>query len=155
MRLCAPRVLLTGRVMTLVIAVAALASPKAATPPIDPARILEHIKVLSSDELQGRANGRSGLERAADYIAGGFKDAGIRAAGQDGSGFQPFELTAGVTLGNDNALVLATADRPVRLVLGESYFPLAATPSTSVTTLDDVPVVFGGYGISAPAFEYD
>jgi hypothetical protein len=155
MRLCTPRVRLTGRVMTLVIAVALLASPRAAAPPIDAARILEHIKVLSSDELQGRANGRSGLERAAEYIAAGFRDAGLQPAGQDGNFFQPFELTAGVTVGNGNALVLATADRPVRLVLGESYFPLAATPSASVTTLDDVPVVFGGYGISAPAFEYD
>lgn len=155
MRRSTPPMRLTARIMALAIAVAALANPRAATPPIQPARILEHVKFLSSDELQGRANGGTGLERAADYIAAAFKDAGLRPAGQDGDWFQPFELAAGVTVGDENALVLATADRPVRLVLGESYFPLAATPSTSVTTLDDVPVVFGGYGISAPAFEYD
>ena len=46
-----------------------LAPLAAATPPIDPDRILAHIKFLASDDLQGRANGSSGLEKAGDYIA--------------------------------------------------------------------------------------
>jgi len=42
----------------------------AAAPPIDPQALLEHIKFLSADDLQGRGNGTAGLERAGDYIAG-------------------------------------------------------------------------------------
>jgi hypothetical protein len=155
MRQRTPRVVPTSRVLAISIAVAALVPLRAATPPIEPDRILEHIKFLSSDELQGRANGGSGLERAGDYIAAAFKSAGLQPGGQGGDWFQPFELNAGVTAGDQNALVIESGGRPTRLVLGESYFPLAATPSPSVTTLDDVPVVFAGYGISAPAFEYD
>ncbi|MGH9255603.1 MAG: M20/M25/M40 family metallo-hydrolase [Vicinamibacterales bacterium] len=132
-----------------------LARLVAATPPIEPDRILEHIKFLASDQLQGRANGSAGLERAADYIAAEFAKAGLQPAGQGGNWFQPFELAAGVTTGADNALVVRTRGQSVRLSLGESYYPLAATPAEAITSLKSVPVVFGGYGISAPAFDYD
>ena len=121
---------------------------RAATPSISPGRILEHIKVLSSDDLGGRGNGSAGLERAADYIAAQMREAGVVES------FQPFELTAGVTVGTGNELILRTAATSVRLTLGESYYPLAATPSAA-TTLEDVPVVFGGHGISSQGFEYD
>ena len=133
---------------------AALVNLTAATP-VEADRILEHIKFLSSDELQGRANGSAGLERAGDYIAASFKIAGLQPAGQNGDWFQPFELVAGVTAGDENTLAVTMRGRAVRLTLGESYFPIAATPSKTVTALKDVPVVFAGYGISAPAFEYD
>ena len=129
-------------------------APRASRPSIAPERILEHIKVLSSDELGGRGNGSAGLERAAEYIAGQMRDAGVQPAGGDNDWFQPFELTAGVTVGSGNGLVLKTATTSVRLALGESYYPLAATPSAP-TSLDGVPVVFGGHGISSPGFEYD
>jgi peptidase M28-like protein/PA domain-containing protein len=137
------------------LAAGVLAPLAAATPPIDPDRILAHIKFLASDDLQGRASGSSGLEKAADYIATAFKDAGLRPAGENGNWFQPFEIVAGVTVGDDNAVTFRSRGGSIRLSIGESYFPLAATPAQAVTTLKDVPVVFAGYGISAPAFKYD
>jgi hypothetical protein len=128
---------------------------RGATPSIAPERILEHIKVLSSDELGGRGNGSAGLERAAEYIAAQMRETGVRPAGSSNDWFQRFELTAGVTVGAGNELMIRTGGTSVRLTLGESYFPLAATPSAATTTLEDVPVVFGGHGISSPGFEYD
>ncbi|HEY5617699.1 MAG TPA: M20/M25/M40 family metallo-hydrolase [Vicinamibacterales bacterium] len=133
----------------------ALARQSAATSPIDPDRILDHIKFLAADQLEGRANGGAGLERAADYIQTEFNRAGLRPAGQNGDWFQPLELAAGLRIGDDNALVVKARAESARLSLGESYFPLAATPSESRTSLRDLPVVFAGYGISAPAFNYD
>lgn len=127
----------------------------AVPPEIPPDAVLEHIKFLASDELQGRGNGTAGLERAAEYIAAEFKEAGLRPGGPDGTWFQPFELTTGVTIGAGNALVIRTPAHAVRLTLGESYFPLAATPSESAISLEGVPLVFAGHGISAPAFDYD
>ena len=127
----------------------------AAASPIESGRILDHIKFLASDQLQGRANGSPGLESAADYIKAEFAAAGLRPAGENGDWFQPFELIAGVSIGDDNALEIASRGGSVRLSLGESYYPLAATPSDTVKNLDDVPMVFAGYGISAPAFDYD
>ena len=130
------------------------AAAAAATPPIEPGKLLGHIKFLASDDLQGRGNGSDGLERAADYIAAQFKAAGLRPA-VDNGWFQPFELSAGLAVGTGNALAFEAGGRSVRLSLGESYYPLAATPSESAVVLDDVPIVFAGYGISAPTLNYD
>jgi hypothetical protein len=127
----------------------------AVTPPIPPDSILEHIKFLASDELQGRGNGTEGLERAADYIAAEFKEAGLRPAGDDSSWFQPFGLTIGVTVGQGNALVIRGAKQSIAFSLGTSYFPIAATPDEAPVNITGLPVVFAGYGISAPAFNYD
>jgi hypothetical protein len=69
--------------------------------------------------------------------------------------YQPFELGAGLDVGEGNALTLRSSNVAVRLELGESYFPLAATPDNPGLRLTGMPVVFAGYGISASAFDYD
>src|SRR5688572_26244753 len=130
-----------------------------AAPPIDPQALLEHIKVLAADEVQGRGNGSAGLERAGDYIAQQFKAAGLQPAGANGDWFQPFGLTAGLRIADGNTLVIRAGTQDVRLSLGESYFPLAVTASDDVSgysmDLTGVPIVFGGYGIAAPSADYD
>lgn len=130
----------------------------AATPPIPPEAVLEHIKFLASDELQGRANGSEGLERAAEYIAAQFKAAGLRPGGDNGTWFQPFGLTAGLSIDAGNSLVIRAGSESIRLTLGDTYYPLAATPasdSQAPVDLKGVPVVFAGYGLSAPDARYD
>lgn len=137
-----------------------VAAGHAATPAIPPDAVLGHIKFLASDDLKGRANGSEGLQRAGDYIAQQFKAAGLRPGGTDGDWFQPFELISGLAVGEVNEIVLqARGQKPVRLELGSAYFPLAATPNDLVTSpsmsLQNVPLVFAGYGISSPAMRYD
>ncbi|HEY6362199.1 MAG TPA: M28 family peptidase [Vicinamibacterales bacterium] len=131
----------------------------AATPEIQPDAVLGHIKYLASDELKGRGNGQEGLERAAEYIAEQFKAAGLRPAGASNNWFQPFELQAGLTAGVGNELLIETRGRAVRLSLGSGYYPLAATPNDSSASpsadFDNLPLVFAGYGISAPSVNYD
>jgi hypothetical protein len=138
----------------------AAAAATAATPAIEPDGVLQHIKFLASDELKGRGDGSPELERAADYIAEQFKVAGLRPGVHGSDWFQPFELVAGLLVGAGNELTIAGPDgRTARFVLGTSYFPLSATPNdnpaTPSTLLDDVPVVFAGYGISASGMQYD
>ena len=149
-RLCYPVLLLTLLV----------GAGHAATPAIPPEAVLNHVKFLASDELKGRGNGSEGLERAGDYIAQQFKDAGLQPGGRDGSWFQPFELITGLAVGEVNEIVVqARGQKPVRLELGSAYYPLAATPNDLVTSpsmsLQNVPLVFAGYGISSPAMKYD
>jgi len=131
----------------------------AAAPPIDPQALLGHITFLASDELQGRGNGSAGLDRAGDYIAAQFKAAGLEPAGANGDWFQPFGLTAGLRIADGNTLVIHAGTQAVRLSLGESYYPLAVTASDDASgysmDLTGVPIVFGGYGIAAPAADYD
>ncbi len=127
----------------------------ASTPTIPPEAVLSHIRFLASDELKGRGNGSPGLERAADYIAAEFRKAGLEAGSTEDGWFQPFEITTGVAIGTHNGLTIRAGGRTARATLGESYYPLAATPDDSIVNLAEVPLVFAGYGISAPGFTYD
>ncbi len=142
-------------VSSVLVLVLASCGLSAVTPAIPPDAILDHIKFLASDELRGRGNGTEGLERAADYIAAEFKEAGLHPAGDGSNWFQPFQLTIGVTVGDANRLVIRGAKQPVTLSLGTSYLPIAATPSDAPVSITGLPVVFAGYGISAPEFKYD
>lgn len=126
---------------------------------IDPSALLAHVKFLSSDELQGRGNGTDGLERAAEYIARQFEAAGLRPGGANDSWFQPFQLVTGLTVGEGNRLVVEASGRSIALALGDTYYPLSVTAGDSTggpsAEARDVPLVFAGYGISAPALNYD
>ncbi|MGH9203537.1 MAG: PA domain-containing protein, partial [Vicinamibacterales bacterium] len=141
-------------------ALLALISMGAALPvEVQPSALLEHIRFLASDEMKGRGNGTAELNRAADYIAQQYKATGLRPGGDEESWFQSFELVAGLNVGSSNSLSIDSRRHRIRLVLGTSYYPLAApandSSSVASAALDDVPVVFGGYGLSAPAVGYD
>ncbi len=146
------------RVVLVVGAILVGASAAALAPDIEPEQVLAHIKFLSSDELKGRANGSPELERAAEYISTQFRNAGLQPAGDNGSWFQPFELEAGLTVG-DNRLSIAQEGRRIALTIGTSYFPIAApvndAPSVASAELENVPLVFAGYGLAVPSVGYD
>src|SRR5262249_6589303 len=116
-------------------------------------------RFLASDELAGRGNGTKGLETAADYIAEQFKAAGLRPGGANGSWFQPLEIITGLTVGDGNRLSIRSGDRTASFELGATYYPLSATANTSTRAASAevfrTPLVFAGYGISAPALNYD
>src|SRR5262249_51538372 len=65
---------------------------------VDPQTYLSHIKFLASDELEGRGDGMPGLEKAAEYIEGRFRESGLEPAGDTGTFFQRFELIAGLSI---------------------------------------------------------
>ena len=118
--------------MARLLAIAALsATLAAATPPIDPAVLLGHIKVLAADDMKGRSSGSPELERAAEYIATQFKTAGLKPGGAGNDWFQPFDLQAGLEIGQTNTLVMKDDGRSVELSLSDGYYPLAATPNDS------------------------
>ena len=54
-------------------------------------RMMQDIKYLSSDELQGRGLRSAGIEKAAAYIAQQFKKAGLQPGADDGSYFQSWQ----------------------------------------------------------------
>jgi hypothetical protein len=62
-------------------------------------RMMDHIKYLASEELEGRGLGYKGLEKAAHYIAMAFKKAGLKPGGDNNSYFQTWE--ADVVVGKE------------------------------------------------------
>src|SRR5438067_12216047 len=59
---------------------------------ITPDGLLSHIKVLASDEFEGRAPGTKGEELSVKYIADQFKQIGLRPGNPDGTYMQEVPL---------------------------------------------------------------
>ena len=118
------------------------------TAPFTQRALMMHVRRLASDEMEGRLTGTPGERLATDYVAGLFSQIGLEPAGDDGSYFQSFSFTAGVSLGLQNQLTWETdAHRPTPYRIDHDWRPLAFS-KTGHTGAG--PVVFAGYGISAP-----
>ena len=112
-----------------------------------------HLRFLASDELQGRGTGHTGNQVAELYLASVFERVGLeRATGV--SYLQAVELYSS-TLGAANALVISEqihgAAVAARYVPGSDFYPHPASSSRSVAA----GLVFAGYGITAPEYQYD
>jgi hypothetical protein len=110
-------------------------------------RFMEDVTWLASPEMKGRGTGSPEMERAAEYIAEEFRQAGLRPAGDNGTYFQSLEVTTGAEPGPNNAVRIAGND----LRLNEDFVPIII----SNTAEFEGPIVFAGYGISAPELQYD
>lgn len=117
----------------------------------EPAAYLDHVKYLASDELQGRGAGTDGLRLAEEYIVKQFEAAGLQPAGENGSYLQPFTVTTGATMGDDNNLVVVSQAGEERLEPGKDYLPLNFSASGAASG----GVVFAGYGVTASEHNYD
>lgn len=115
------------------------------------ARAKAAIKLLASNEYEGRGPGTGGIDLAADYIAGEFAKLGLKTTLYGDTPFQKFTMTVGAELGKKNQLAIVGPPGPdgkprrYELKLSEDYTPLALGGSGKI----DVPVVFAGYGITA------
>ena len=67
-------------------------APKTAAALVTADLLRKHVTYLASDELEGRASGYPGNVKAAKYIAGVMKQAGLRAAGDNGTFLQQFKV---------------------------------------------------------------
>lgn len=115
-------------------------------------RLLNDVKYLASDELEGRGVGLKGLDLAADHIRDAFKKAGLNVTAVKGGAFQPFEMTTSAKLGSPNSLVLEGPDALKLDLKSESDFiPLSFGSSGKFTAN----LVFCGYGIDAPESHYN
>ena len=112
---------------------------------------LDPIKFLASDKLKGRGNGTKELNEAGDYIARHFRTFGLRPAGDDGTYLQHFTMTVGAKLGPHNALKLGTGETGKALALDQDFIPLSFSEDIEL----QAPMVFAGYGITAPEYHYD
>ncbi len=117
---------------------------------IDPQRYLEHVKYLASPELEGRGAGTRGLELAARYIADRFREFGLKPpAGSDY--LQPFTVTANARLGAENRFEVRDAKGTRLLKPEEEFLPFNFSASGQASGS----LVFAGYGITAPEYNYD
>jgi Zn-dependent M28 family amino/carboxypeptidase len=120
---------------------------------IDAGRISAHVRFLADDELEGRGPGVRGGDIAAKYIASQFAQYGLKPAGDDGSYFQNVNFV-GVQAQPGTSFTLKPAGGDaVQLKLRDDF---VVSNQTQGETADiDAPVVFVGYGIDAPEYQWD
>src|ERR1043166_109377 len=97
---------------------------------ITPDGLLAHIKILASDEFEGRAPGSKGEELSVKYISDQFRAIGLKPGNPDGSYIQEVPL-AGIV--SDPHLTLTVAGKPpVELKLGDDFVATSARLQTEI-----------------------
>nr|WP_240609505.1 M28 family metallopeptidase [Phenylobacterium deserti] len=133
-------------------------SAVAQTPVIDPARIAQHVKVLADDSFEGRAPATAGEEKTVAYITQQFKAAGLQPGGDPGPNgrawTQAVPLARFEMKGPVSASVTAVGQRQA-WTQGEQVALRASASGQTQVSVKDAPVVFVGYGVSAPERNWD
>jgi Zn-dependent M28 family amino/carboxypeptidase len=130
------------------------AAARQAAASIDPDKIRAHVRFLANDLLEGRGPGTRGGQLAAEYIATQFALAGARPAGENGTYFQKVPLMAVHTEVDQTSFTLVPASgAPIPLKYGEDYLTKDQTGAPTVEI--DAPIVFVGYGIDAPEYQWN
>ena len=119
---------------------------------VNPLAIRAHVKFLSSDLLEGRGTGQRGGDIAADYIATQFALAGLQPAGENGTYMQRVPMV-GVATDPSSSVAFTIKDKPLALRNLEDI--VAIDESQSATSDLDAPLVYVGYGIVAPEYNWN
>ncbi|MFO7889672.1 MAG: M28 family peptidase [bacterium] len=111
--------------------------------------IKQHLEFLASDGMLGRDTPSPELDSCARYIVDEFKSYGCKPI-QDNSYFQYFNVTKN-SLSEPNMFKLITGNDTINYKIKHDFVPIYLTANRTVTA----PVVFAGYGITAPEYNYD
>src|ERR671911_1417925 len=107
-----------------------------------------HIKVLASDEFEGRAPATPGGEKTQNYIAEQLKTLGVEPGAPDGTYFQQVPIVESVV---DRGFVLSVPGNTYRYYNDVVAFSGVERPRVQVQG----DIVFVGYGINAPELKWN
>jgi Zn-dependent M28 family amino/carboxypeptidase len=111
------------------------------------------VKTLAADAFQGRAPGTPGEATTVAYLVDQFRALGLRPAGENGGWLQKVPLVHNVA-GVPTLLEVKFRESTLPLLVGRDINPQTARPVARVT-IKDAPMVFVGYGVSAPERGWD
>jgi len=118
---------------------------------ITPDGLLAHIKVLASDEFEGRAPGTKGEELFGNYITDQFKKIGLKPGNADGSYTQEVPL-AGIK--SEPRMAFVVRDGTIDLKYPDDFIASSARLQPEIK-VNNSEVVFVGYGVVAPEYGWD
>jgi Zn-dependent M28 family amino/carboxypeptidase len=120
---------------------------------IDSEKIRAQVKFLSHDLLEGRGTGQRGGDVAAQYIATQFELYRLKPAGDNGTFLQKVPMVGVTTEPSSTYSLLPAKGEPIVLRGKDDIVAMDETsqPSTDI----DAPIVWMGYGIDAPEFNWN
>ncbi|HKF01658.1 MAG TPA: M28 family peptidase [Candidatus Sulfotelmatobacter sp.] len=125
----------------------------AALETINPEHIRWHVRYLSHDLLEGRGTGQRGGDLAAEYIATQFAEYGLKPAGDHGTYMQRVPLVGITTLPETRFSLIPKQGETMNLKPLDEYVAYDQTQQAESDI--DADVVFVGYGIEAPEYNWD
>ena len=113
--------------------------------------LMRHIEILASDGFEGRAPGSKGEELTVTHLTEQFESLGLEPGNPDGSYTQAVSLV-GIT-GKPSASIVTSAG-PMTLAFPTDYVAVSRRVVPEIT-VEDSDVVFVGYGVVAPEYDWD
>ncbi len=120
---------------------------------IDAERLSAIVKTLASDEFQGRAPGGEGEAKTVDYLIEQFSSLGLQPGGENGGWTQAVPLVhTQLDADAQASFTLGSAAQPLRQGIDVEF---STTRAGDTLNIDNVGVVFVGFGASAPERGWD
>jgi len=118
---------------------------------IDTTTLLQHIRDLSADSMEGRAPGTPGEEKAVAYLTSQFQKLGLKPGNPDGTYIQKVDL---IGYKAHPTASFTAKGKTVALRYPDDYIANSrhARDSTRISGSD---IVFVGYGVVAPEYGWD
>jgi hypothetical protein len=132
---------------------ASAAAPKSPSGPISPARLSADVKVLADAKLAGRAPGGPGEAGTIAWLTGQFKAMGLKPAGDNGGWTQAVPLIR-FRMAPEAKFSLTAGGQTKALAQTEQIMAWTQRPVDRVA-IENAPLVFVGYGVTAPERGWD
>ena len=137
------------------LAVPAFTQPTAT---FDPGRLAQHTRTLGSDAFEGRAPATRAETKTVDYLIREFRSAGLQPGGETRNGQR--EWTQDVPLLKSDIvgtpqLAFRTPAGALDLTQGEQISVRSPLNGQTRLALENVPILFAGYGVTAPERQWD
>ena len=132
----------------LAIAVTATAAPALAQQTVSPERLSADVKTLASDAFEGRAPGTPGETKTIDWLVAQFKAMKLAPGGPDGSWTQAVPLV-------HTRMGTGTVTAGTRTLTQSRDVYLSTVRGVDRVAIANAPMVFVGYGVTAPERGWD
>src|SRR5688572_3199432 len=120
---------------------------------IDPQRISQTVKVLASDEFEGRAPGTPGETKTVEWLSNRFRELGLEPGGERGTWTQAVPLVR-TQIGSPATLSFATKGKERPLTQSNDIY-ISTVRKVDRVAIKAAPIVFVGYGVTAPERQWD
>ncbi len=132
----------------------ALAAEPPVFAPVNPARMSEVIRTLASDPFEGRSPGTIGAVRTVNYLVAQFQAIGLQPAGEKGGWTQEVPMLHTRIAPDSRVQFQQRGSEGLEFTQSREIYLTTSHPASQIR-ITEAPLVFVGYGVDAPARDWD